>query len=185
MYKLCCSRHNPLKLIHLLLYNLTLLNFSCHIWKLCDSESIRVREDKNVWRQHIYFWFNKLVLTMTWKLISHIEKLLPQRLNDDLIDHSMFSWKVKNILYCISTVERIFDSIVYYSSWNWSRKVGLTLKLTIDFVKGGFFRGSHFVVALRKLPMETDCSIKPTQANSVLLTHFGRKKISELFEQCS
>lgn len=113
---------------------------------------------------------------MTWKLISHIEKLLPRRLNDDLIDHSMFSWKVKNILYCISTVERIFDSIVYYSSWNWFRKVGLTLKLTIDFVKGGFFRGSHFVVALRKLPMETDCSIKPTQANSVLLTHFGRKK---------
>lgn len=99
MYKLCCSRPNPLKLIRLLLYNLTLLDISCHICNIicrhCDSESMWVKKDKDVLEQHIYFWYSKLVLTTSWKLISNTERLLSQRLNVNLIDHSMFSWKVK------------------------------------------------------------------------------------------
>jgi hypothetical protein len=42
--------------------------------------------------------------------------------------------------------------------------------------KGDIFRGSHFFILLRKLPVETDCSVKPTQANASLLAGFGRKK---------
>lgn len=81
----------------------------------------------------------------------------------------------ENILYCIQTAEGILVSTAYYPGWNWSRNLGLAFRLTIGFVKGGIFRGSHFLVVLRKLPTETDCSVKPTQANASSLTHFGTK----------
>lgn len=127
---------------------------------------------------YLFLKQQSFILTMSWKRIRNPEHHhWLWRLKYILIylrSYWRFYEKWRNTLHCIQTAADSLVSSVYFPNWNWSRNLSLILRLTVRFVKRRHLQGFTLVV-LRKLPVKTDCALKPTQEKASSLTHFGEK----------